>query len=343
MLRHWRFRAQVHMVTGLLDPLDAGGVLSALASAAIAASLPLARARIEARYGHLAGGALAVLALGRLGAGEMTSSSDLDLVFIHQAPKGDFGAKRHRWHEIHPCQSLFYPHWQELINILTALTSQGAGYEVDMRLRPSGKSGPVTIDFDHFSTYQRQNAWTWEHMALIRGAVITGFAHEDLEQKLHSCLADIMKRPRDAKQVIADASDMRGRIAKHHPPRSKHDLRLIPGGLIDLDFFTQVMQLIHPLKDGTRIGQAIVAIESLATRNIISRADAGILVESARNFTRLNQMMRLTMTQIHEQKATAPLPQPLMERFGIACVKELDELVATHAQAVKNITAKYLQ
>ena len=339
VLRQWRFRAQVHMVTGLLDPLDAGGVLSAIASAAIAASLPLARARIEARYGHLEGGALAVLALGRLGAGEMTSASDLDLVFIHQAPEWSStdGAKSI------PSSLYFTRIGQELINILTAPTSQGHGYEVDMRLRPSGKSGPVTIDLDHFSIYQMENAWTWEHMALIRGAVITGFAHGDLEKKLETCLAKIMKIPRDAGQAIADASEMRGRIAKHHPPRSKHDLRLIPGGLIDLDFFTQVMQLIHPLKDGTRIGQASAAIKSLANRNIISKKDARILIESAQIFTRLNQMMRLTMTQIHEQKATALLPQPLMERFGIADVEALDALVAAHADTVKTITAKYLR
>ena len=343
MLRQWRFRAQVHMVTGLLDPLDAGGVLSALARAAITASLPLARARVEARYGQLKGGALAVLALGRLGAGEMTSSSDLDLVFIHQAPKENSGQSSTDGAKSIPASLYFTRIGQELINILTAPTSQGAGYEVDMRLRPSGKSGPVTIDFAHFTAYQMENAWTWEHMALIRGAVITGFAHKDLEKKLKTCLAKIMKMPRDAKQVIADASAMRGRIAKHHPPRSRHDLHLIAGGLIDLDFFTQVMQLIHPLKDGARIGQASAAIQSLASRHIISQADAHILLESARDFTRLNQMMRLTMKQIHEQKASAPLPQPLMERFGIANVEALDQLVASHAEAVKTITAKYLQ
>ena len=338
-LRHWRFRVHVHMVTSVIEPSEAGKFLSLIAEAAISAALPIARNRIEARFGQLKDGALIIMAMGRLGAMEMTSSSDLDLVFIHHTPEGAMteGDKPI------PGSLYFTRIGQEIINILTAPTSEGHAYEVDMRLRPSGKSGPVTITFDRFASYQMDNAWTWEHMALIRARIISGFQHDDLAKQIENCLARVMKIKRSKSRVIADAKDMRQRIAKHHQPRSGHDLRLISGGLIDLDFFAQMMQLMHPLENGQRFGQATAAITSLATRQILSDKDAETLSQSSQVLMDLNQMMRLTMISVHEQKPENPLPIPLVERFGIASVAELDQLVAHHAERIASITERILQ
>ena len=338
-LRHWRFRVHVHMVTSVIDPTEAGQILSAIAEAAISAALPIARHRIEDRFGNLKDGALIIVAMGRLGAREMTSSSDLDLVFIHQTPDGAMtdGDKPI------PGSLYFTRIGQEIINILTAPTSEGHAYEVDMRLRPSGKSGPVTIAFDRFASYQMDNAWTWEHMALIRARIITGFQHDDLTKQIEDCLAQVMKMARAKARVIADAKEMRQRIAKHHQPQSGHDLRLITGGLIDLDFFAQMMQLMYPLENGQRLGQATAAIASLGSRQIISTKDADTLSQSCQALMDLNQMMRLTMISLHEQKPETPLPIPLIERFHIHTVADLDELVAYHADCVAVITDKYLQ
>ena len=338
-LRHWRFRVHVHMVTSVIEPFEAGQILSAIAEAAITAALPIAQSRINERFGHLNEGALIIIAMGRLGAMEMTSSSDLDLVFIHQTPEGAMtdGEKPI------PGSLYFTRIGQEIINILTAPTSEGYAYEVDMRLRPSGKSGPVTIAFDRFASYQMDNAWTWEHMALVRARIITGFNHDDLARQIEHCLASVMKIKRTKSRVISDAREMRQRIAKHHHPRSGHDLRLISGGLIDLDFFAQMMQLMHPLENGQRIGQAAAAIASLGSRHIISSEDTEILSKSAQVLMDLNQMMRLTMIRVHEQKPENPLPAPLIERFGIHTVAELDQLVAHHAGLIATLTDKHLQ
>lgn len=338
-LRHWRFRVHVHMVTSVIEPSEAGQFLSLIAEAAITAALPIARQRIEDRFGQLKDGALIIVAMGRLGAMEMTSSSDLDLVFIHHTPDGAMtdGDKSI------PGSLYFTRIGQEIINILTAPTSEGHAYEVDMRLRPSGKSGPVTIAFDRFASYQMDNAWTWEHMALIRARIITGFQHDDLATQIENCLANVMKIERSKSRVIADARDMRQRIAKHHQPRSGHDLRLITGGLIDLDFFAQMMQLMHPLENGQRLGQATAAIASLGMRQIISAKEADTLAKSCQVLMDLNQMMRLTMISVHEQKPENSLPIPLVERFGIHTVLELDQLVAQHANRIASITDHSLQ
>ncbi len=244
-------------------------------------------------------------------------------------------------HPIHA--SLYFTRiGQELINILTAPTAEGKGFEVDMRLRPSGKSGPVTIAFDRFASYQQEYAWTWEHMALIRARIITGFRHENLTKQIESCLARLMKMPRDANKVIADAKDMRQRITTHHPPRSGHDLRLIPGGLIDMDFFAQIMQLLHPCPDGRRFGQAIDTIANLTKRKVIAEDDGKTLQQAMSVLLNLNQIMRLVIIGVHDQKPDALLPQPIAERFDISTIADMDHMVRTHTETIISIINHYL-
>jgi glutamate-ammonia-ligase adenylyltransferase len=212
-----------------------------------------------------------------------------------------------------------------------------------MRLRPSGKSGPVTIAFDRFASYQQEQAWTWEHMALIRARVITGFRHESLTEQITSCLSGLMKMPRDKAKVIQDAKDMRQRITTHNPPRSSHDLRLIPGGLIDMDFFAQIMQLLHPCPDGRRYGQAIDAITALTRRGVISSADEQTLKSAMTVLLDLNQIMRLVITGVHDQHPDAMLPQPIAERFGITTIADMDHMVKTHADTIIAVTNRYME
>lgn len=342
-LRHWHFRTHAHLISGIVEPFETALILSHIAEAAIIAALPIAKDHIDARYGTIATGSLAIMAMGRLGTREMTSSSDLDLVFIHHTPSdaetpimtdGD-----------HPIHANFYftRIGQELINILTVKTAEGRAYEVDMRLRPSGKSGPVTIAFDRFANYQQDQAWTWEHMALVRARIITGFDHEDLANNIETCLKTLFQMPRDNDKVIREAHDMRQRITIHHPPRSAHDLRLIPGGLIDIDFFAQVMQLLNPRSDGRRFGKAIDAITDLGARRIITAKDKKALKTSITVLLDLNQIMRLVLISLHDQNPDAGLPQPIAERFSINTIAEMDKMVKTHAEVILAITGNYLK
>lgn len=341
-LRHWHFRTHVHLITGILEPSDTGEILSNIAEAAIMVALPMAQDIIHTRHGLLENGALVIMAMGRLGAREMTSSSDLDLVFIHQTSNDEQSQKMTNGERPIHASLYFTRIGQELINILTAPTSEGKAYEVDMRLRPSGKSGPVTIAFDRFSSYQQEQAWTWEHMALIRARIITGFQHENLSKQIESCLVNLMKLPRDREKVINDAREMRQRITTHHPPRSAHDLRLIPGGLIDMDFFSQIMQLLYPTEDGRRIGQAIDGISDLITRQIIPENDGLELKKAMSVLLDLNQIMRLAIIGVHDQTPDALLPQPIAERFNIITISEMDDLVKTHTETILKVVGKTL-
>ncbi|HCP19476.1 MAG: bifunctional glutamine synthetase adenylyltransferase/deadenyltransferase [Candidatus Puniceispirillum sp. TMED52] len=341
-LRHWHFRSHAHLISGIVEPFEMATILSHIAEAAIIAALPIAKDHIDARYGTIETGSLAIMAMGRLGTREMTSSSDLDLVFIHHSPSdSETPIMTNGDHPIH-ANYYFIRIGQELINVLTAQTAEGRAYEVDMRLRPSGKSGPVTVAFDRFANYQQEQAWTWEHMALVRARIITGFNHENLTHNFETCLKTLFQMPRDNDKVIRDAHEMRQRITTYHPPRSAHDLRLIPGGLIDIDFFAQVMQLITPRSDGRRYGRASDAITDLAKRRIITAKDEKALKTSISVLLNLNQIMQLVLISLHDQNPDAWLPQPITERFSIKTIAKMDSMVKIHTETILAITAKYL-
>ena len=157
-------------------------------------------------------------------AARMTAGSDLDLVVIYD-PKGASDA-----------QTWFTRFTQRLISALSAETGEGALYEVDMRLRPSGGAGPVATSIGSFERYQKENAWTWEHMALTRLRPIAG------DMALGAQVTAIAEREintGDAAERTADILDMRKRLLRDKPAKGVWDLKMRRGGLLDLEFITQ--------------------------------------------------------------------------------------------------------
>ena len=126
---------------------------------------------------------------------------------------------------------------------LTAHTNEGALYEVDMRLRPSGRAGPLANSLEGFESYHAQSAWTWEHMALTRARVIHG--PPGLAERLSDIVKTTLCRPRDPAVLVRDVADMRDRIARHMPAKSPWDFKHLPGGLFDIDFVAQYLALRH--------------------------------------------------------------------------------------------------
>ena len=126
---------------------------------------------------------------------------------------------------------------------LTAHTNEGALYEVDMRLRPSGRAGPLANSLEGFESYHAQSAWTWEHMALTRARVIHG--PPGLVERLADIVKTTLCRPRDPAALVRDVADMRDRIARHAPAKSPWDFKHLPGGLFDIDFVAQYLALRH--------------------------------------------------------------------------------------------------
>jgi len=213
VVRRWAndrvFQLGARMLHGATDPEEAGAPLSNIADAGLRALLPAVRREFHHQHGEVPGGGFAVIGLGNLGGREMTVESDLDLTFVYDAPDGASDGRKPL------TQGLFYTRLsQRLIGAITAPTAEGKLFEVDMRLRPSGNAGPIATSLEGFLKYQRENAWTWEHMALTRARVIA--AEDGLARRIETAIRDVLTRERDAAKLVADVADMRGRIAREH-------------------------------------------------------------------------------------------------------------------------------
>ncbi len=242
LLRRWagerRFQIGVQLLRRALDGGDAGKAFADIAETALAALLPAVEAEFAQRHGRVPGGAFAVIGMGRLGSREMTLASDLDLILIYDAPPGIEGSDGAQPLSV----TAYYARLsQRLIGAVTAPTAEGALYPVDMRLRPSGAAGPIASSLESFARYQREAAWTWEHMALTRARPVAGDAA--LCRRVAEIIEAVLRSPRDPQVLVADVADMRRRIAAEHPRPSPWDLKNRRGGLIDLEFIAQYLML----------------------------------------------------------------------------------------------------
>lgn len=233
-----RFMLGVQAIRRVTDITEQGHGFSAIADAVLRNLIKFISEDFARNHGYLPGGGMVILGLGKLGAREMTVSSDLDLIFVYD-------------HAAHAEQSdgrlplapsqYFARLSQRIINALTALTAEGVLYEVDMRLRPSGNKGPVAIHLDTMATYQTREAWTWEHMALTRARPIAGPA--DLILHAETLLKAILTAPRDQQKLRSDVIDMHNRLVKEHGSNNIWNIKHVKGGLMDAEFIAQYLLL----------------------------------------------------------------------------------------------------
>jgi glutamate-ammonia-ligase adenylyltransferase len=238
----WRFALGVQLIESQAgeswrDPLDVAAALSRIAEAAILVLAEAAHGEFIRAHGRIAGSELVILGLGRLGGAALTHASDLDLVFLFS---GDHAGESDG---VRPLGSTLYYNrlTQRVIAALSAPTAAGALYEVDVRLRPSGVQGPIAVSLDSFARYQREDAWTWEHMALCRARPLFGTA-EDCAA-LAAIIDTVLHRPRDSGKLRTDVLAMRAEMAQHKPPAGPLDVKLARGGLVDLEFLVHYLQL----------------------------------------------------------------------------------------------------
>ncbi len=234
------FLIGTRLLAGALSPHEAALAYTALAVGTLRAMLRRTEDAFAAEHGRIEGATLAVLAFGRLGSREATATSDLDLVVVYdfdpERPLSD-GAKRL------DAATYFTRLTQRLITHLTAPTRRGRLYDVDMRLRPSGRQGPLATKFSAFAAYQRTTAATWEHLALTRARVIAG--DHGLTARIESAIAAALDEgPRTS--LAADVAAMRALMARERPPAGPWDLKLSPGGLVDAEFLAQTIAIERP-------------------------------------------------------------------------------------------------
>src|SRR5579875_294556 len=271
--RRWcndrKFQVGVQMLRGTLNPEAAGPVFADIAQTAITALIDPVTAMLAETHGRIRGGGIAVVALGKLGGREMTMTSDLDLLFIYDAPSDVESSDGPR--PLAPSH-YFVRLSQRLLAAITALTGEGRLYEVDMRLRPSGEKGPLATSLKGFVDYQTTEAWTWEHMALTRARVIAG--PPELCRRIGAALAEILTAPRNPDSLLRDVAEMRERIEQTHHTDDIWEGKRVRGGLVDLEFIAQYLQLRH-----ARTKPDVLQVNTTAAFEALSRA--GVLAADA--------------------------------------------------------------
>jgi glutamate-ammonia-ligase adenylyltransferase len=285
-----RFLIGIRLLTGAITGLQAGRVFTDLADLIIAAALDAVLEEISSAHGRFPGGRVAVVGMGKLGSHELTAGSDVDLILLYdyddEASQSD-GAK-----PLDPVR-YFTRVTQRLIAALSAPTAEGILYEVDMRLRPSGNKGPVATRINAFAKYQRNEAWTWEHLALTRARCICG--DESLIGEAEAIFAEVLAEKRDAAKIRKDVEEMRALIDKEKPPNGIWDFKLIPGGLVDIEFIAQYLALVAPTKGAAPPPAGTHTLEALKTLGVamMNADDLDTAVEALSLFTEVSQIVRL--------------------------------------------------
>lgn len=309
-VREQNFRVGVQLIDGGISIAEAGAVFTAIAECAIAGLLEKVEQELASSAGLVEGGCFCVVAMGRLGGCEMTSASDLDLIFIYDAPQQtelSSGPRRL------PVMVYYAKLAQRLIAALTVQTTEGGLYEVDMRLRPTGNKGPAAVSLQSFARYHDEDAWTWERLALTRARVIAGSAH--LQQKIEDIIHASLSRKTDPERLAQDVVDMRQKLESQFPARGIWDLKFTRGGLVDIEFVTEYLQLRHA-SDAPEILEpnTVSALTRLCVAGFLPEKDAQILVETARLELDLLQILRLAVTGAFDPARATPAMKALLLR-----------------------------
>lgn len=232
-----RFALGVQLVEGAHDPLDVAEGFARVAEAALHVLVPATIREYEKTHGVIAGGEMLLLALGRLGGGALTYASDLDVIFLFEPGTAEESDGRRPLGRTQYFNRLA----QRIIAAMTVPTASGPLYEVDTRLRPSGNQGLLSVSLDAFERYQREQAWTWEHMALCRARPVYG--SPPAREKLSAIVQDALLQPRDEALLAREVAVMRRDVERHKPAGGAIDAKLLPGGLMDIEFLTHFLQL----------------------------------------------------------------------------------------------------
>ncbi|MES2136583.1 MAG: bifunctional [glutamine synthetase] adenylyltransferase/[glutamine synthetase]-adenylyl-L-tyrosine phosphorylase, partial [Pseudomonadota bacterium] len=280
MVNERRFALGVQLIDRRRDPLEVAHGYARVAEGTLDALGAVAAQEFEQAHGRFDNGELVVLGLGRLGGCSLTHASDLDIIYLHSAqPEARSNGAR----PLGP-NDYFNRLASRVTAALSVPTAAGPLYDVDTRLRPEGAKGMLAVSLDAFERYQREGAWTWEHMALCRARPVFGSA--EVRAQAAAVIDAILRLPRDPAKVISDAAKMRADMERHKPARSPIDVKLGPGGLVDLEFAVHVLQLTRHIGLDARIE---IALAELAEDSLISAN----IIEAQKLLTRMLVMMRL--------------------------------------------------
>ncbi len=281
--KEWHFRVGVHHLRGLIDADQTGAQYADLAEAVVAAIWPVVIADFARKHGAMPGRGGAIVAMGSLGAQRLTATSDLDLIMIYDAAGVEVSEGRRPL----ATRAYFARLTQALVTALTAPMAEGRLYEVDMRLRPSGRQGPVATSLEAFKTYQQKEAWTWEHLALTRARVIAG--QDALGAEIEAFRVSLLSQKAHGPTVLADVADMRRRIAQAKATQDESDVKIGAGRLQDIELFAQSVAL----RSGSPERHLAAQLRSGVASGLIDASDAQTLCDAAEFWRKLQTAGRL--------------------------------------------------
>jgi len=322
--RRWaadhKFQVGVQTLRNMLEADKAARAFTDIADAVLTSLIPKVEDELARANGRVDGGQWVILAMGKMGGREMTATSDMDLILIYDCPDpaaesvGGRAMSASAW---------FARLTQRIVNALTAKTAEGTLYEVDMRLRPSGNSGPIATSLVSFDRYQQESAWTWEHMALTRARVVCGAP--ELAAKVGAIIRRTLTAKRDTDALVADVADMRERMAREHKAANRWEVKHLRGGLVDIEFTAQWLQLHHGADHpGILACNTRDVLERATAAGLMSRGDHDSLVEAWRMWSAVQLVLRQTLAGAFDE-STAPqgLKDVMVRAAGLTDFKTL--------------------
>ncbi len=286
------FLIGARILSGTVSAQHASVAFADVAEGIVRTVHDLVAALFANQYGRIKGQETAILAMGKLGSREMTASSDLDLILIYDFDDDNPDSDGER--SLQGAQ-YFARLTQRLISAFTTRTNYGVLYEIDMRLRPSGRAGPVASRIGAFAEYQEHEAWTWEHMALTRARVIS--SSPALKARIETTIRNVLTRPREADIIANDVLEMRRAIGEEKGESDIWDLKYAAGGLVDIEFIAQYLQLVHAATKPEILSvSTLQVLENAARLGLLSSAAADILRSAVRLYHDLTQILRLCVS-----------------------------------------------
>jgi len=308
--REHAFRIAVQVLEGQADPEAAGAAFADLADAVIRGLSVAALAESERAFGAFPG-EIAVIALGKCGAREMSAQSDLDLMTLYRPTEPDVTSDGAGL-----TADVFYARFtQRLTAALSVHTAEGGLYEVDLQLRPSGTKGPVAVSLQAFEDYYAAEAETWELLALTRGRLVWA-SSDTFAQTARIAIEAALRRPRDPAVAAHDVREMRALMAAERPPSSAWDMKLSDGGLVDIEFAAQFLQIVNAATGGPLRPNTGEALECLAGRAPAQALAA--LTDAWRLQQALSQLLKIALEDDGDPEKEPKALRALLAKAGEA-------------------------
>ena len=307
--REQAFRIGVQVMSGSATAATAGRAFADLADICIDALAPAALAE-AVRLGGEFEGEVAVVALGKAGSREMSAGSDLDLMTLYRADPAAMSAVK-SW----GAETFYGRFTQRLIAALSTQTAEGGLYEVDMQLRPSGTKGPVAVSFTAFDSYYLGEAETWEFLALTRARVVWA-SSEAFAADAAAAIVTALRRPRDRAETARAVRDMRDLLERERPPKGPWDLKLTPGGLVDIEFAAQFLQLVHAADGGPLHANTADALAAFRDQGLAPVKPLADLEQAWRLQQDLTQLLKVALDDDPDPASEPKAFRALLARAG---------------------------